>query len=95
MLNFNKKMTEYLELKAKYDELKKQLDDLKKEFVDDLKTRECAVNERGQLYFEHPGKEHTAVLTITNTVALDTALIKSLYPGQYIKTSSRENFNII
>lgn len=95
MLNFNKKMSDYIELKKQYDDLKKQLEDLKKEFIQDLKTRECSINDKGQLYFEHPGKDHTAVLTITNTVAIDTALIKKLYPDQYIKTSSRENFNII
>lgn len=95
MLNFNKKMSEYIELKKQYDDLKKQLDDLKKEFIQDLKTRECSVNDKGQLCFEHPGKDHTAVLTITNTVTIDTALIKKMFPGEYEKAGTRENFNII
>ena len=94
MKNFNSKLEEYITLKAQVDILNKQLDALKKEFLEDLKSRECAIDEKGNLIFTHAGANYTITLNICNTLNVDTAAVKKAFPGQFLKPGTRENFSI-
>ena len=93
MKDFNKKLTEYTELKARVDELTKQLNELKAEFIADLKTRDITETDKG-LLMTHSGKEFVATLLISNTESIDTSAVKKAYPGQFIKCGTRETFSV-
>ena len=94
MKNFNSKLEEYSTLKKQADILNKQLDALKKEFLEDLKSRECSIDEKGNLIFTHAGIKYTITLNICNTLNVDTAAVKKAFPGQFLKPGTRENFSI-
>ena len=94
MKNFNSKLEEYSTLKKQVDILNKQLDALKKEFLEDLKGREFAIDEKGNLIFTHAGINYTITLYICNTLNVDTAAVKKAFPGQFLKPGTRENFSI-
>ena len=94
MKNFNSKMEQYVELKAKVDELQKQLNELKAEFVADLKSREGVIDDKGHIVYNHKGERFTTVLDIGPTVNIDTKAVKALYPGQFEVYRTRENFTV-
>ncbi len=93
MKNFNQKLAEYSELKARIDELQKQLNALKAEFVEDLKSRDIAETEKG-LLMVHRGNDFTASLLISNTWTVDTSAVKKAFPDQFLKAGTRETFSV-
>lgn len=94
MKNFNSKLEEYSTLKAQKDQISARLDALKSEFLEDLKSRDCTIDEKGNLIFTHAGINYTITLNICNTLNVDTAAVKKAFPGQFLKPGTRENFSI-
>ena len=87
------KYQNYIELKNKYDILKKELDALKADIIEDLKKGDCVVI-KNKLVFSSFDGFADAVLTIANTETIDTAAVKKMYPGEFLKPGTRETLTV-
>ena len=93
MLN-NSTLKQYTELKKAVDALNNQLKGLKNEILEELKKTDCTIDSKGNLIFTFTAGDLSAVLNIANTETIDTAAVKKMYPGEFLKPGTRETLTI-
>ena len=93
MLN-NSTLKQYTELKKAVDALNNQLKGLKNEILEELKQGECTIDNKGNLIFTFTAGDLSAILNIANTEIIDTAAVKKMYPGEFLKPGTRETLTI-
>lgn len=93
MLN-NSTLKQYTELKKAVDALNNQLKALKNDILDDLKKTDCIIDSKGNLIFSFTDGDLSAILNIANTETIDTAAVKKMYPGEFLKPGTKETLTI-